>query len=231
MVILTGDTHGVFDRIEAFCEENDTTYTDVMVILGDAGINYWLDERDEEVKAQAAQLPLTLFCIHGNHEERPEALPGYEEMEWHGGKVWFESDYPNLLFAQDGEVYDFGGKKTMVIGGAYSVDKYYRIANGLCWFPSEQPDEHIKAYVERQLDKLGWRVDYILSHTVPLSAVPHHALLPTIDQSTVDRSTEVWLEKISQRLAYEGWYAGHYHVTCDMGRVHIIFEDYEELGW
>lgn len=231
MVVLTGDTHGELDRIEEFCEENDTTHQDVMVILGDAGINYWLDERDEKVKAQVAQLPLTLFCIHGNHEERPEELPGYEEMEWHGGRIWFEPDYPNLLFAQDGEVYDFGGKKAEVIGGAYSVDKYYRIANGLCWFPNEQPDERTKAYVERQLDKLGWRVDYVLSHTVPLNAVPRHFLLPTIDQSTVDQSTEVWLEKISQRLAYEGWYAGHYHVTCDMGRVHILFEDYEELDW
>ena len=39
MVILTGDTHGSFDRIEDFCVEYDTTTEDTMIILGDAGIN------------------------------------------------------------------------------------------------------------------------------------------------------------------------------------------------
>ena len=82
MIILTGDTHGEFERIEEFCEVYGTTTEDVMVILGDAGINYWLDERDEALKESLAELPLTLFCIHGNHEERPEEVPGYELVEW-----------------------------------------------------------------------------------------------------------------------------------------------------
>ena len=40
---ITGDTHGDFSRIEEFCRENDTTKEEVMIILGDAGINYWLN--------------------------------------------------------------------------------------------------------------------------------------------------------------------------------------------
>ena len=229
MIILTGDTHGEFYRIEEFCEEYDTTPEDVMVILGDAGVNYWLDERDEALKGRLAQLPITLFCIHGNHEQRPEELSVYEQAEWRGGMVWMEPDYPNLLFAQDGEVYDFDGKKALVIGGAYSVDKYYRLASGQRWFSTEQPDGRIKDRVKRRLDQLCWQVDYVFSHTVPLSYIPRHALLPTIDQSTVDRSTEFWLEEIERKLTYERWYAGHYHVTCSLGRVQILYEDYEEL--
>ena len=123
MVILTGDTHGEFDRIEQFCEEYETTENDVMVILGDAGINYWLDEQDEALKERLSQLPITLFCIHGNHEERPEEVPGYELVEWRGGFVWIQPEYPNLLFAKDGEIYQFDGKTVITIGGAYSVDK------------------------------------------------------------------------------------------------------------
>ena len=52
-----------------------------MIIQGDAGINYWLDERGEELKAQLSRLPITLFCIHGNHEERPEEVSGYDLAE------------------------------------------------------------------------------------------------------------------------------------------------------
>ena len=39
MIYLTGDTHGNFDRIRRFCEINNTTKDDVLIILGDAGIN------------------------------------------------------------------------------------------------------------------------------------------------------------------------------------------------
>lgn len=49
MIILTGDTHRDFKRIFAFCEENGTTREDVLIILGDAGINYYLHEWDYEL--------------------------------------------------------------------------------------------------------------------------------------------------------------------------------------
>ena len=231
MVILTGDTHGMFDRIEDFCAEYDTTTEDIMIILGDAGINYWLDERDEELKARLSQLPITLFCIHGNHEERPEEVPGYDLTEWKGGQAYVQKEYPNLLFAEDGEIYEFNGKQAIAIGGAYSVDKFYRIAAGAPWFPTEQPDGHIKQRVENALKRADWRVDYVLSHTVPLSAMPRHAFLPTLNQSMVDNSTEKWLETIQQKLTYERWFAGHFHVTWSFDRIQILFEDYDALEY
>lgn len=39
-----------------------------MIILGDAGINYWLDMSDKELKGQLSGLDITFFCVHGNHE-------------------------------------------------------------------------------------------------------------------------------------------------------------------
>lgn len=41
MFYLTGDTHGSFERINEFCHRFKTTKEDVMIILGDAGINYY----------------------------------------------------------------------------------------------------------------------------------------------------------------------------------------------
>ena len=230
MIYITGDTHGDFDRIEEFCELYGTTQEDdIMIILGDAGINYHLDDRDVQLKDELVQLPVTLFCIHGNHEERPSNIQGYEEKQWHGGTVLYEEDYPNILFAQDGEIYDFDGKKAIVIGGAYSVDKYYRLRNGMPWFDSEQPDKWIEDYVETQLEKVQWSVDYVFSHTVPLPYEPREAFLPYIDQRTVDKSTEKWLDAIESRLNYENWYAGHYHLDWCLDRVRILYEDFLEL--
>lgn len=41
MVYITGDTHGNFLTIAEFCGEQKTTADDVLIILGDAGINYY----------------------------------------------------------------------------------------------------------------------------------------------------------------------------------------------
>lgn len=41
MFYITGDTHRDFERIILFCLENKTTRDDVLIILGDAGINYY----------------------------------------------------------------------------------------------------------------------------------------------------------------------------------------------
>ena len=124
---ITGDIHGDFSRIEEFCRENDTTKEDVMIILGDAGINYWLNNADRQLKNDLTDLDITLFCVHGNHEARPWEAADYDEVMWNNGLVYREEQYPNILFAKDGEIYDFHGKKVMAIGGADSVDKYYRL--------------------------------------------------------------------------------------------------------
>ena len=98
---ITGDTHGNFEHIEYFCTENKTTKDDVLIILGDVCINYYCDRRDYRMKQYLQSLPITLFCIHGNHEERPFNIPSYQEKEWHGGIVYVEDEFPNLLFAKD----------------------------------------------------------------------------------------------------------------------------------
>ena len=72
---ITGDTHKKFDRVETFCLAHQTTADDVMVILGDSGINYWLSPKDEKLKERVARIPITCFCIHGNHEGRPWESP------------------------------------------------------------------------------------------------------------------------------------------------------------
>lgn len=229
MVILTGDTHRDFARIFEFSEEYGTTRDDILVILGDAGINYCLDESDEALKRELSQLEVTLLCVHGNHEERPSEILSYGEVEWHGGLVYAEPEYPNLLFAKDGEIYDLEGRTAMAIGGAYSIDKYYRLANRLPWFESEQPDETIKAFVEAQLDRAGWQMGYIFSHAAPLQWEPRHAFLPGLNQSLVDKTTEKWLDGILRRVRCGGWFCGHYHIDDRMGPVHIVYHDFLEL--
>ena len=225
MFYITGDTHGDFERFESFCDKFQTTTDDVMIILGDAGLNYYGYGPDIQRKEIASRFPLTFFCIQGNHEMRPTDVGGYETNKFCGGMVWYESAYPNILFAKDGEIYRFGSKNCIVIGGAYSVDKYYRLMRGWPWFENEQPSEEIKACVESQLAGHGDKIDVVLSHTCPLKYEPVEVFLPGIDQSRVDKSTEAWLDTIEDRITYEKWYCGHYHTRKKIDRLQFMFTD------
>ena len=178
--------------------------------------------------AYLARLPITLFCIHGNHERRPESLDVYDEREWHGGQVFTEDRYPNILFAKDGEIYDLDGQKAIAIGGAYSIDKAWRV-EGRSWWPDEQPSEEIKSRVEQSLENCSWSIDIVLSHTTPLKYEPTEVFIRGVDQSKVDKSTEIWLDGIEDRLTYRKWYCGHYHTEKKIDRLQIMFNDYAAL--
>lgn len=207
-----------------------TSKDDYMIILGDAGLNYWLDKTDRKLKYNLSQLPINFLIIHGNHEERAFEIDTYKERKWQNGIVYYEEEFPDILFAKDGEVYDFNGKKGIAIGGAYSVDKNYRLSVGLPWFESEQPSAEIKAYVEKQLKEYDWTVDFVLSHTCPLSLEPKDLFLDGIDQNNIDKSTEEWLEQIHKKLKYQKWYFGHFHDNRHYATTEMLFEEIKELG-
>ena len=200
-----------------------------MIILGDAGFNYYGGARDKKAKQRMSEMPITMFSIHGNHEQRPDTLPFYHITQWKQGRAYIEDEYPNLLFGIDGEIYNLNGQQTIVIGGAYSVDKFYRLVRGWNRWADEQPSGEIKEYVEKTLSERDWHVDVVLSHTVPLKYEPVEVFLPQIDQSKVDKSTEVWLDSIEDRLDYQRWYAGHYHTEKTVDRLTLPFESIREF--
>lgn len=140
---ITGDCHSDFKKIQIFCKMQRTTLSDVIIILGDAGINYFLDKTDYKLKKNLSKLPITLLMVAGNHEERPYNIPTYTEKIWNEGVVYWEEEFPNLLFTKDGEIYNLNGKKAIALGGAYSVDKEFRQMAGLPWFADEQPSKQI----------------------------------------------------------------------------------------
>lgn len=230
MFYITGDCHGDFSRLTVFNAMTKLTEDDVMIILGDAGLNIQMDKRDTDNKKFVSSFPFTTFCIHGNHEARPEDIDTYKTTQYRGGIVWYEDEYPNILFAKDGEVYDFDGYKCIVIGGAYSVDKTYRLLNGLPWFENEQPSNKIKAYVEAQLEKYGNKIDIILSHTCPYKYEPKEVFIRGVNQLMVDKSTEKWLDEIEENTEYCKWYCGHYHTAKKIDRMQFMYEDIDVLS-
>jgi len=225
MIYITGDTHRMFERVETLCSKFKTTLDDVIVILGDVGINYFGEDEDNAVKAELGNLPITMLCIHGNHEQRPESIKTYKEVSWREGIVYQESKFPNLLFAKDGEIYNLDGKRCMAIGGAYSSDKDVRVIKNYGWWADEQPSEEIKAYVEKRLDLENWNIDVVFSHTCPLKYIPLERYRPCDVTIEIDISTEKWLDDIERKLNYQKWYCGHAHVNKSIDKMKFLYED------
>ena len=226
MIYYTGDIHGEVLCAADIVARCGITDQDVLVILGDVGMNYYGNSHgDKHRKKKLNKLGVPIFCIHGNHEMRPETISTYHEEKWRGGFVYVEEEYPNLLFAKDGEIYDLDGQKAIVIGGAYSVDKWYRLRMDMNWFPDEQPSDEIKCRVIKKLEEQDWNVDVVLSHTCPERYIPIEAFLSGIDQSTVDNSTEEWLGSIEERLKYTAWLCGHWHINKRIDKLQFLFHD------
>lgn len=217
MIYITGDMHREFYRLHDIEKNKDN----MLIILGDAGINYYLDERDKLLKEQLNSYNIKLFCVQGNHEERPKNISTYKEIDMFGGKVYIEEEYPNLIFAKNGELYDIDNKKVLVIGGAYSVDKNYRIIYGHPWFKDEQLSKEEKDNILNKYK--NEHIDIILSHTCPLKYEPTEVFMKGIDQSDVDKSMEQFLNKVEESINYDKWYCGHYHTEKQIDKLEFMF--------
>lgn len=207
--LISGDTHGSLTRFTALKDYEPRTAA--IIILGDVGFNYTAGSQDNYLKNRANSYSNYIYCVRGNHEMRPSDVPTMKEFwdENVGNVVYYEPAYPYIRYFKDGYLYQLGEYRALVIGGAYSVDKYYRLMMKRKWFPNEQltAEEMNNIYKVYANDK----VDFILSHTCPLSWQPTDLFLEGLDQSTVDNSMETWMDAFKDALNWNIWLFGHYH--------------------
>ena len=237
---VTGDTHGDFSRFYKL--NNDATAageTYGVIILGDAGLNFWLSKRDKKLKGNInKKYPnLHFYCVRGNHEERPVNIPNmvcsYDDEV--SGMVFHETAYPQIKYFVDGGEYTINNYKTLVVGGAYSVDKYYRIERAatdpkvyLGWFESEQLDEFEKEKIMYFTKDKSY--DLVLTHTCPISWQPTDLFLNCVNQSSVDSSMELWFDDLSYSIKWNVWLFGHYHADrLERPCVEMFYRDIENL--
>ena len=204
---MIGDIHGNYKVIRDFwlrakLSENMAEKDNVLICLGDFSANYFMNERDKQFKEKIGKYPFTYFVIRGNHEERPSVMMSNNPSAWHyegyqGGIVIVENEYPYIKYAMDyPSLYMIDGFKTLVLPGAYSVDKYRRLQMGWSWFEGEQMTVDEMLMGHHLVDAINYKCDLVLS---------------VVDQAMVDKSTERFLGDIEYKLDYRAWCWGHYH--------------------
>lgn len=253
-VYVMGDIHGDFRPVRDFWLRNKIQIMKrnekpVLILLGDAGLNYFFNHRDEQIKKKLGTYPFTYFVVRGNHEERPsnciKKFPDkWEKETFWNNTVYVEKEYPYIKYAEDGPAvyeipywtgdYNEGTEeddwcdegepiiktyKTLVLPGAYSVDKSYRLMMGYSWFKDEQMTADEKELAWDIIRNNKYKFDVILSHTCPCIFEPTDLFLSFIDQSMVDKDMERFLGAVEYALEdYTIWLWGHYHAFRDYPR-------------
>ncbi|SEP75955.1 hypothetical protein SAMN02910369_00562 [Lachnospiraceae bacterium NE2001] len=244
MIFMTGDTHGDIKRLnrQSFFEQKEMTKDDYVIILGDFGMvwdwqgeshfeKYWLDWLDEK--------PFTTLFIDGNHENH-DRLDAMDVDEWHGGKV--HKVRPSVLHLMRGQVFDIEGLKVFTFGGAQSHDirdgilepgdprikrwnrnynKLFRV-RGESWWARELPSEEEMEEGRRNLEKVNWKVDWVLTHCTSSSTT---ALISLGDYGQ-DILTE-YLQEIREKLTFRRWFFGHHHMDKQINTEEICL--YEQI--
>ena len=178
---------------------------------------YWLDWLDAK--------PFTTLFIDGNHENH-ERLSSFPVEKWHGGNV--HRIRPSVIHLMRGQVFEINERKFFAFGGARShdinfllspkdpefeasksiLDKagiFYRI-KGRNWWESEFPTEDERAEGIRNLARTGNKVDFIITHDAPASALA----LYSHGAYKSDKLNE-YFEGIRQNTEFSKWFFGHYH--------------------
>ena len=209
--VVTGDCHGDMSRFANYEYPRDGTTG--IIILGDAGVNYYMNGRDTSAKKKLQNSGYQFYLVRGNHEARPTDCEGIEWIydESVGGTVGLDIAFPAIHYFIDGDIYTIDNHSCLVLGGAYSVDKYYRLNRGYPyqWFSNELLDEDERNEIFKRIE--GREFDFVLSHTCPRAWEPTDLFLSSINQSTVDKSMEEWLDEVKIAIKYRVWLFGHFH--------------------
>lgn len=225
---ITGDVHGIFNRFQRLQKKKNIA----VIILGDSGVNWTFDEYDSNFKKSIGiKYPnITFYLVRGNHDGRPQNIHNIKVIydKEVDGDIYIEPEFPYIRYFIDGNDYWIAGYKILVIGGAYSVDKDYRLSTGRVW----HKDEQLTAEEMQEISKSVYKQDYdiVLTHTCPSSFIPVDLFLSGIDQSKVDKTMEYWLEDISKTFHWKYWIFGHYHADrFQAPNVQIMYWDIKPL--
>ena len=208
-IYVTGDMHGERSRVVQI--DKELNMGDYLIVCGDWGYIFHNTFEERRFLEDLEARPYTILFVDGNHENFA-ALYEYPEEEWNGGKI--HRIKKNIIHLCRGQVFQIEGLKFFAFGGGYSLDRASRIP-GVSWWKEELPDLTEYEEGKKNLERHGWSVDYILTHTVNAESIKVLAALDRYSEikpfSTDEAPLNFYLEEIRDMVEYKQWFFGHFH--------------------
>lgn len=102
--------------------------------------------------------------MHGNHENRPQNIEGYELAFWYGAAIYIEPEYPSLILLKNHRYIPLTENQHWYSAVHKMSTNPYVLIMGIMG-EDEQPSDETKQEVEASLEVNNWTVDTVLSHT------------------------------------------------------------------
>lgn len=185
-LLIAGDTHGDCSHVITLLDNALNKGCSRVFVVGDFGAwEHMADGREffDDVNRHAKRRQIPVYFLDGNHDKSSlvEELYSFDQT-WDG----FYTCRPWLYYAPRGHWWKWGATTFVAFGGAYSVDKGWRVAqeihdgehhgkdmSGTLWFPEEEmTDDEMDAHIQRLLAEGKDQVDVMLTHDKPRSSVP-----------------------------------------------------------
>ncbi len=220
MIYVTGDTHIPVDiskvNTRKFSQQKNFSAEDYVIICGDFG-GIWDNGHEEQywLKWFTNKKFTTLF-IDGNHENHQMLNENFPIVQFHEGKAHKINE--KIFHLMRGQVFIINGKKIFTMGGASSHDMECR-KEGKNWWPQEMPSQQEYKNATNNLELHGWKVDYIITHCAP-DSIQHQ-----VKNGYEENELTHFLENIKDKLSFERWYFGHYHVDKQIADKYICLFD------
>lgn len=203
---VTGDCHGNFNRVIQFIQKFDLGEGDNIIVCGDMGL-YWLKSQadaKEHIKTYEAMCHgVNLYWIDGNHEN-------FDIIKTFGKEPYNCS--PHIIYMPRGSVLKTSIGKMLFMGGADSVDKYWREEH-ISWWKEER-------ITEDDIKGISGHYNYVFSHCCPydifVNNKAHLCTLNNINEKVAIHDSEKVLEQLKNNITYGYWFFGHYHVDAHM---------------
>lgn len=192
-VLFAGDTHGKIGTIKLILKEANRNDCDIIFQVGDFG--YWEHSAEgvyyiDQVSHYALQYGIPIYFLDGNHDKTSLLLEKYDERDDDG----FIRVRDYVKYSPRGHRWTWDGLAFASFGGAYSVDKHWRLhqekkrseqiakqntyrtsqnqksvdTSGTLWFPEEEmTDIDMDEFLKDDSP-----VDIILAHDMPRGANP-----------------------------------------------------------
>lgn len=229
-LFVTGDFHGDLDikkiSNKNWPEQKQLNEDDVLVQLGDFGL-IWHDPISDNERYWLNWLgnkKYNVAFVEGNHSNY-NLLKQFPIIEKWGGKVHIiTTDNKPIYHLIRGEVYQFGDKKCIALGGADSQDKLYRVID-VSWWKEEIWSYKEQDYIIEQIKNN--HIDYVFAHTCPSEI--GDKLLDGSDYYRDKKDCRV-ANAMSNILSLfpnfkpKQWHFGHWHTTFKCYHDDILYQ-------
>ena len=164
-VYVTGDIHSGLDMdsIRSWKQGNRGDY---LIVAGDFGLPWVGDEVEEKDIQWLESRPYKVLFVDGNHE-RYDYLKERPTEKWHGGLVQRLRSH-SILRLMRGEMRNRRGNDLCNGRCHVSRQKMWRRPFE-DWWPCELPSERNFEEARAKLDRVDWKVDYVITHTCATS--------------------------------------------------------------